>query len=155
MLTLWKLVRPLVLLTALLVLTATIALADSKADMVVVMDKLAKGGASAESLIDWDNFVCQAPQLKNMDIHKMYVSADAANKKAFRTNFVKGFSSSFQKAAGGHTFAEAAKSKTETLKVTGKEPKPGMKVLMPKGGMQLSFVRKSGKLLLQKVVVSE
>lgn len=141
---------------ALLLPVITVAArADVKTDMCKVVDTLSKGGAAGEAVIDWDNLDIRAPQTKGMDIKAMYKQMPPDQKKQFRAQLVKSFSDSFRKAANGHTMLEAAKAAPKMLQVTGKEPMPGLNMSTPNGVVHLGFVRKSGKLLLNKMAVDE
>lgn len=132
------------------------ASADDKSEMVAVMDKLCAGGPDAEAQVDWDNFQFHAPQLHNMDIHKMYAGYDAANKKAFRTSFCKSFASSYKQSSKGHTFAEVAKVKG-ALTFGGTKDHPtmsmGKSAAGPSGAFQVGYSRKHGKLLIQSLTI--
>jgi hypothetical protein len=135
---------------ALAACAAVTAKADTKAEMVAVVDKLADNKPGTEALVDWDNLVVNTPQTKNLDIKAMYKGMDAANKKAFRTSFLGSFSKSFKASASGHTFAEAAKV-PGTITVQDTPPHPTM-VLHQKGGkpdLKIFFSRKGKHLLFQ------
>src|SRR2546430_5088584 len=127
--------------------------ADTKSEMVGIIDKIAASKPDAESLIDWDNLTVKSPQLATMDVHKLYSGMDAANKRAFRGSFLKSFAASFQQASHGHSFAEAAKTKG-VIDVKEKGDHPTMTLHAKQGGkgdLRLGYVRKHGKLLLQTI----
>lgn len=134
-----------------LVLVALVpASADTKADMVGIIDKLSVNKPANEALVDWDNLVVKTPQTKNMDIHAMYSKMDAANKKAFRESFLKSFAQSFQQSGNGHKLSELAKKKG-ALDVVDKGAHPVLIMHQPHGKADLNilFTRKGKKLLFQ------
>jgi hypothetical protein len=143
------------LFVALALVSTGSAWADTKSEMIAIMDKIGANKPGAEALIDWDNLDVKYPQVKNMDVRKMYAGFDEANKKAFRTSFLQSFAASFQQKAQGHTFSEVAKKKG-VLEFKDRGPRPMILLRSKKGAvdLKLGFVRKRSKLQLQSIIVN-
>jgi len=139
------------LLAVLMLTLLTIsAIADTKSEMVAIMDKLGENKPGNEALVDWDHLVINTPQTKGMNITKMYAGMDAANKKSFRTSFLDSYSKSFQRTAGGHKFSDAANKKGAlTVNDKGDHPSMVLHEKSGKGDLKVMFTRKGKTLLFQ------
>ncbi len=130
--------------------TLVTARADTKSDMVAIMDKLGVDKPGNEALIDWDHLVINTPQTKGMNLNSMYKSMDAKNKKAFRTSFLKSFASSFKQSSGGHKFSETAKMMGAiTVDDKGGHPTMTLHQKQSKGDLKIFYIRKGKQLLFQ------
>ena len=143
--------RLLTLLVALaLIVPVAAATADTKTDMIAIMDKLGENKPGNEALVDWDHLIINTPQTKNMNIQKMYAEMDANKKKAFRTSFLSSYASSFQRTANGHKFSDAAKMKGMlTVNDKGDHPTMVLNEKSGKGNLKVFFTRKGKTLLFQ------
>ena len=120
--------------------------------MATLLDNLATGGAVGEATIDWDTLVVTSPQLKGMDLHAEYVKMASKQQEEFRKGFVNGFSKSFQGAAQGKKFSDAAKV-PGAMTFNLKGDAPNIEIPNPGGKIVVGYTRKKGALKINKLLI--